>query len=126
ILLDHEVIHYGDPGFDLGFALTHLLSKAHHLEPSRAQFRDAAAQFWDRYRRGLGDVRWGDAIEPRAVRHLLGCMLARVAGRSPLQYLSRADGEAQRRAVVSLMQRPPDTVEGVIDSFLERVRQSCP
>src|SRR5262249_30208506 len=31
VLLDHEVIHFGDPGFDLGFSLTHLLSKAHHI-----------------------------------------------------------------------------------------------
>src|SRR6185503_2499871 len=32
ILLDFEVIHFGDPAFDLGFSLTHLLSKAHHLK----------------------------------------------------------------------------------------------
>src|SRR5262249_34295871 len=31
VLLDHEVIHFGDPAFDVGFALTHLLSKAHHV-----------------------------------------------------------------------------------------------
>jgi aminoglycoside phosphotransferase (APT) family kinase protein len=30
ILLDFEVIHYGDPAFDVGFALAHFLSKAHH------------------------------------------------------------------------------------------------
>jgi len=31
ILLDYEVFHFGDPAFDVGFALTHFLSKAHHL-----------------------------------------------------------------------------------------------
>ena len=43
VLLDHEVIHLGDPAFDLGFGLTHLLSKAHHLprEPSGAGRRGA-------------------------------------------------------------------------------------
>src|SRR5262249_52446091 len=30
VLLDFEVIHWGDPAFDVGFGLTHLLSKAHH------------------------------------------------------------------------------------------------
>src|SRR5439155_19682009 len=31
VLLDHEVIHYGDPAFDPGFASAHLLSKAHYV-----------------------------------------------------------------------------------------------
>jgi 5-methylthioribose kinase len=30
VLLDHEVIHWGQPAFDAGFALCHLLSKVHH------------------------------------------------------------------------------------------------
>jgi hypothetical protein len=30
---------------------------------------------------------WNE-IEPRAVRHTLGCLLARVAGKSPLEYLT--------------------------------------
>ena len=44
VLLDHEVIHFGDPGFDLGFSLTHLLSKAHHLPAERENFATAACQ----------------------------------------------------------------------------------
>src|SRR2546427_2967 len=35
VVLDHEVIHFGDPAFDLGFAMTHLLSKANHLPAQR-------------------------------------------------------------------------------------------
>ena len=31
VLLDYEVIHWGDPAFDLGFSMTHLLSKAHYM-----------------------------------------------------------------------------------------------
>ncbi|MCC6235016.1 MAG: phosphotransferase, partial [Verrucomicrobiales bacterium] len=31
VLLDHEVIHWGDPMFDVGFFLAHALSKAHAL-----------------------------------------------------------------------------------------------
>ena len=41
-LLDHEVAHFGDPAFDLGFSLTHLLSKALHLEAYRPLFLAAA------------------------------------------------------------------------------------
>ena len=53
VLLDHEVIHWGDPAFDLGFSLTHLLSKAHHLPNHRADFANAAREYWQTYRDGF-------------------------------------------------------------------------
>ena len=46
ILLDHEVIHFGDPAFDLGFSMAHLLSKAHYLPDQRARFAEAARLAW--------------------------------------------------------------------------------
>jgi len=49
ILIDHEVIHIGDPGFDLGFSMTHLLSKAHHLPALREDFAKATCRFWEVY-----------------------------------------------------------------------------
>src|SRR5207253_6106542 len=81
VLLDHEVVHFGDPAFDLGFSLAHLLSKAHHLADRRGDFTQAALLYWRAY---AGERQ----LEPRAVRHTLACLLARVAGRSPLEYLN--------------------------------------
>ncbi|MEP6984813.1 MAG: aminoglycoside phosphotransferase family protein, partial [Chloroflexota bacterium] len=49
VLLDYEVIHWGDPAFDLGFSLTHLLSKAHALPEHRAEFAAAARMYWVSY-----------------------------------------------------------------------------
>src|ERR1700678_4839621 len=49
ILLDYEVVHVGDPAFDLGFALTHFLSKAHHMPKERARLASAAELFWQVY-----------------------------------------------------------------------------
>ncbi len=127
ILLDHEVIHWGDPSFDLGFAMTHLLSKAHHLGITRQDhvtlmaFEDAADDFWTRYRDGIGDVPWAADLEPFAVRQTLGCLLARVAGRSPLEYLSDREKSAQRQAVVTLMANPPATIPELTDRFLAAV-----
>lgn len=119
ILLDHEVIHFGDPAFDVGFALTHLLSKAHHLPPMRTAFAGAAQSFWEAYSETLGGVPWRGALEPRVVRHTLGCLLARVAGRSPLEYLDADERRRQRTAAIALMQRPPGTIGGLIESFVE-------
>src|SRR5690606_13316241 len=58
VLLDHEVIHWGDPAFDLGFSLTHLLSKAHPLPPHHAAFAAAARRYWKSYESALGSVPW--------------------------------------------------------------------
>src|SRR5690606_30332492 len=88
VLLDFEVIHFGDPAFDVGFALTHYLSKAHHLPGHRKRFFDAARLFWRIYMDGVGEVAWRGDHEAACAAHTLGCMLARVRGRSPLEYLT--------------------------------------
>ncbi|MHB8630274.1 MAG: phosphotransferase family protein, partial [Aggregatilineales bacterium] len=87
VLLDYEVIHFGDPAFDLGFSLTHLLSKAHHLADHQLIFASAVALYWHTYLETIGDVPWRAELEGRTVRHTLACLLARVSGRSPLEYL---------------------------------------
>jgi len=110
VLLDHEVIHFGDPAFDLGFSLTHLLSKAHHLTHKRAEFADAANSYWRVYRGAAGDAAWASDLEPRAVRQTLGCLLARVAGRSPLEYLDAREQARQKQAALALIADCPDTI----------------
>lgn len=118
ILLDHEVIHFGDPAFDLGFSLTHFLSKAHHLPAQRALFADAARRYWLVYRRTLGDLAWGGDLETYAIRHTLACLLARVAGRSALEYLSAGARARQQAVVTALMSHPPQTMTGLIAQFI--------
>jgi len=125
ILLDHEVIHLGDPAFDLGFGLTHLLSKAHHLPAHRETFRSAAARFWESYRDTVAVCdAWTDDLERRAVRHTLGCLLARARGRSPLEYLSDAERDRQAAAVVAMMADPPATVPELGGQFLAAIEEA--
>lgn len=121
VLLDHEVIHFGDPAFDLGFAMTHLLSKAHHLPRHRERFAEAALRFWSSYLHALGRPRWLRELEPRAVRHTAACLVARAAGRSPLEYLSRAERDRQREAAVALLVTPPPDVASLVRDFLDRL-----
>ncbi|HEY8667141.1 MAG TPA: phosphotransferase, partial [Tepidisphaeraceae bacterium] len=118
ILLDHEVIHWGDPTFDLGFALTHLLSKAHHLRQFHRQFYQAASTFIDVYAATVGPVYWDANLQAMAVRHTLGCMLARVAGRSTLEYLSDDEKRRQQGIIVELMQHAPPTIEALAGDFI--------
>ncbi len=118
VLLDHEVIHFGDPAFDLGFSLTHLLSKAHHLADRRQDFARAAGLYWRTYLQQLGPVPWLADLEERAVRHTLGCLLARVAGRSPLEYLSALERQHQQAYVLSLMDSVPARLPDLIERFV--------
>jgi 5-methylthioribose kinase len=120
VLLDHEVIHFGEPAFDLGFSLTHFLSKAHHLPGLRNDFADAARFYWATYREVVEELPWAADIEQRTVRHTLGCLLARVAGRSPLEYLDQSERARQREAVLALLQYPPESVPGLVVDFVGR------
>lgn len=121
VLLDHEVIHYGDGAFDLGFSLAHLLSKAHHLRDRRSHFVEAVRHYWREYLGAIGNVPWRENLEPRAVRHALGCLLARCIGRSPLEYLSEEERQAQARAVIELISEPPPTIEQLSEWMLARI-----
>ncbi len=148
ILLDHEVIHWGDPAFDLGFSLTHLLSKAHHLPHQRTAFAAAAIAYWQVYAETLGEAlvaafksdphpqplslpgrgesrqRRGEgssSFEARAVRHTLACLLARVAGRSPLEYLDEAARICQQKAVLALLVAPPFRITELVNQFINKL-----
>jgi tRNA A-37 threonylcarbamoyl transferase component Bud32 len=123
VLLDHEVIHFGDPTFDLGFSLTHFLSKAHHLPARRAAFADAATSYWSHYRNIVINEPWAMDLDGRAVRKTLGVMLARVRGRSPLEYLDQDARDRQATAVIELMADPPATVPALTDAFLTRITE---
>jgi len=119
VLLDHEVIHWGDGAFDLGFAMAHFLSKANHLPNHRGAFGAAVMRFWSGYMRQGPAL--GSGLRQRAVRHALACLLARVAGRSPLEYLTADERARQVDAVLDLMQSPPKIHADLVLKFLDRL-----
>ena len=105
-LLDFEVAHIGDPAFDLGFSLAHLLSKARHLPPVRDRLVGAVNLYWATYRETIGDALFAGGLEARAVRHACACLLARAQGRSQLEYLDDAEKAAQTEAVLRILPGP--------------------
>ncbi len=121
ILLDYEVIHWGDPSFDCGFFLTHLLSKAHHVNEQRGPFLSAAKLWLDGYLTKTRHQPWADGLETRIVRQTLGCLLARVRGRSQLEYLSEDERTRQACAVVELMRDSCDTFGTLCQRFTKLI-----
>ena len=123
VLLDHEVIHIGDPAFDVGFSLTHFLSKANHLLAHRSLFESAALLYWNTYESYIEGASWSSTVEPLVVSHTLACMLARVVGRSPLEYLDAEAKQRQKKWCVESMKHRPRTVNALIKSYIEYLNE---
>lgn len=112
MLIDFEVGHYGDPAFDLGFFLTHLLLKSVWAGERRDEYLALATDFWREYRAAV-ETAIGPSemagLEERAMWNLAGCMLARVDGKSPVDYLSAQQRDDVRAIAIRWLVRPPPT-----------------
>lgn len=120
-ILDYEVIHFGDPAFDIGFSMTHFLSKAHYRKAHRQTFIAMASAYWETYSNNISQHFISQSIEPYAVKHTLACLLARVAGRSPLEYLDATHRERQKEIVLQLIDEHIETIPDLITRFEERL-----
>jgi aminoglycoside phosphotransferase (APT) family kinase protein len=112
VFLDAETAWWGDPAFDLAFCLNHLLLKRLVVaEPAalRGSFRALAEAH-------LAHVDWepAAALEQRAASLLAGLMLARVDGKSPVEYLTEErQRELVRACAIPLLKQPPETLDAV-------------
>lgn len=96
-LVDFETAHAGDPAFDLGFFLSHLLLKAFRAAPAQGPYLALIDQFCAAYHSSAGSKLPVDALLDRACGHVAGCALARVDGKSPVDYLDEPAQAAVRQ-----------------------------
>lgn len=124
MLVDFETGHYGDPAFDLGFFLSHLLLKAvkHHREHWDA-FAELTRQFlntyWSHMHAGMPGERFEQVqLQQRMWGHLAGCLWARIDGTSPVDYLTEPEFAPLIRSFsLSVFKSPP----GDWDELLQRL-----
>jgi 5-methylthioribose kinase len=121
VLLDAECAWYGDPAFDLAFLLNHVLLKSAHLPARGAAF---SALFDTMARAYLADVSWepADDFDRRCAALLPGLLLARVDGKSPVEYLDEPTREEVRRAARALVLDTPRSLRELHARWLERER----
>lgn len=115
-LVDFETACYSDPAFDLGFFLSHLLLKTVLHADRRDAFLKLPRRFWSEYRTRLRPP--NAALSPanlsrRSALHLLGCMLARIDGKSPVDYLTEPNRHQVRRFALRLIAAPPESPQEV-------------
>ncbi|MEX0769942.1 MAG: aminoglycoside phosphotransferase family protein [Balneolaceae bacterium] len=104
VLLDHEVAWYGDPAFDVAFFLNHLYLKQLYHVRSPQSMPDLARIAWDNYYENLGPS-YAEELETGISRLLLMLMLARVDGKSPVEYLDEIQKEFIRSFVYPMLTR---------------------
>lgn len=90
VLLDAECACFGDPSFDLAFCLNHLLLKCLVSTSDRGELDRSARRLAEAYLRGV-DWEEPTACERRAARLLPALILARIDGKSPVEYITRQE-----------------------------------
>jgi aminoglycoside phosphotransferase (APT) family kinase protein len=121
VFLDAECAWYGDPAFDLAFCLNHLLLKCLWTPVAAPALLDCFDLLAATY---LAGVVWEPRarLERRAASLLPGLLLARVDGKSPVEYLtSEAARELVRRVARPLLLAPPTTLAVVRAAWSEEV-----
>jgi len=106
VFLDAECAWYGDPAFDIAFCANHLLLKAVWKPQHAAAYAEAFEALVHAY---LTGVAWEppEALEARAAPLLAALLLARIDGKSPVEYLSAETDKARvRDAATALLARP--------------------
>jgi aminoglycoside phosphotransferase (APT) family kinase protein len=121
VLLDAECAWWGDPAFDLAFVLNHLLLKCLWTPAAREDFLLCFAALADSY---FAQVDWEprQALERRAAALLPGLLLARVDGKSPVEYVT-ADAERNvvRHAAGALLHDAPARLHDVGEAWRQEL-----
>lgn len=115
ILLDAECAWFGDPAFDLAFCLNHLLIKRLVVKGAEEQL---AASFDALATSYLAHVDWEsvEALEARAAALLPVLALARVDGKSPVEYLDQEQRGMLRGLARGAIIAQPTTLGDCINS----------
>jgi aminoglycoside phosphotransferase (APT) family kinase protein len=119
VFLDAECAWYGDPAFDLAFCLNHLLLKAVLMPQHASVLAQSYQQMVSAY---MPAVNWenASAFEQRAAQLVPALLLARVDGKSPVEYLtSPAQHTVVRRTAVQGLQNPTLYLDQVLEMTLK-------
>jgi aminoglycoside phosphotransferase (APT) family kinase protein len=107
VIVDCEVAWYGDAAFDIAFLLSHLFLKSAAL-PAAGSWRAMIELTWSAYQTGRFSNEAGfgqEVLEAQVARLLPMLMLARVDGKSPVEYLRESQQEHVRKFAIARFER---------------------
>lgn len=121
VFLDAECAWYGDPAFDLAFCLNHLLLKCLYRPESSADYLRSFDALTAAYLEGVG---WENAeeIETRVAHLLPGLFLARVDGKSPVEYLhDEVQRDCVRRVATRFLRKPSPRLSAIRNDWAAEI-----
>ncbi|WP_298961337.1 aminoglycoside phosphotransferase family protein [uncultured Roseibium sp.] len=118
VVLDAECATMGAPEFDAAFCLNHLILKAQHVPSLRPALAEDLASFWDAY---AAHASWDAAgrIERRTAELLPALMLARIDGKSPVEYLDESSRSTIRAASITLLRQPKSKIGEIAETLAQ-------
>ncbi|MFC4312067.1 phosphotransferase family protein [Steroidobacter flavus] len=114
VILDWEVVHWGEPRFDIAFCLSHLLLTGWRRDSSKSSYYAACHAFTGGYARH-GPIALHDTVLARVIGALV---LARLDGDSPVNFLDELDVEEVRRRALRLLLEPAPSWLELFDRLL--------
>src|SRR5690606_29205903 len=116
VIVDCEVAWFGDPTFDVAFLLNHLVLKALHRRERRDAMIGLARAAWSGYTAKLASDRVPHVAD-RLPRLLPMLMLARVDGKSPVEYLTDADHRVIRGFTARAIAHPFADLDALLTAW---------
>ena len=117
VVIDAECACFGDPAFDVAFVLNHLLLKAMWKPQWQARYRRSLDALVAAY---VARVDWEPwpALHARVAALLPALLLARVDGKSPVEYIeTAADKDRVRAFARPRIAQSPATVDAIADDW---------
>lgn len=120
VLLDAEVAWYGDAAFDVAFLLNHLFLKALYHAPRDPGIAEMIQMFWRTYRAERSST--SRDLEITVTRLLTLLLLARVDGKSPVEYLDSTRVAFIRNFVPSALAAQLPTVNALSELWFDLLK----
>lgn len=124
VVLDCEVAWYGDPAFDVAFLLNHFFLKRLYHAPRGRELAELIAGFWASYRASRTDPPAN--LEERVARLLPLLLLARVDGKSPVEYLDPARAATVRTFALAQIPTPATKLAALVQAWFDHTEIVVP
>ncbi|SMG41253.1 phosphotransferase family protein [Arenibacter troitsensis] len=121
VLLDCEVAWYGDPIFDVAFFLNHFILKALYAPDKGEEFVELSKTALKAYQLHSGNI-YDREFEHLMVHLLLLLMMARVDGKSPVEYLNVEKQQKLRKFVYQELSNGTRHFETLVARWLEAIK----
>ena len=111
--------------FDVAFCLNHFVLKAVHLPHVRWDLLRNALAFWTTY---AAQVCWEDErqVEARVCALLPALMLARIDGKSPVEYLDEQERERVRSISLAMLAAEERQLDTLLDKIASETEVALP